>query len=361
MNTNSKSEHHPYDKSFRYMSGEYPGYLHANLNLPGKYIKSCENDVVSHEKINLRMDLLILVGPDGGSVKENILINLEHQSEKLDDEKIKKIAKYKDFSKCRHHCPILSMIVTPHEPENQIQEYGITESDITKPVFIHMDNEEIKKRFNNLETKIKNKSKLENHEILDFGIISIFASYNNIIEKLCKLYKDSRYVKGKVRRDMSLILDLMIKVRFKGNKEKIVELENMIEEDREAARRGMRIYYEEEFAKINSDWEKELAQKDADYAKEIAGKNIEKGIRDKEIIEKNIEIGIRDNEIIEKNIEISEKDNEISIKDNEISIKDNEINELKNQRQEYKNIIDKLKENGEIDSEIYDKINSVFE
>ena len=68
MNANSKSEHHPYDKSFRYISGEYPRYLHANLDLPGEFIESCENDVVNHRKINLRMDLLILVGPDENTI-----------------------------------------------------------------------------------------------------------------------------------------------------------------------------------------------------------------------------------------------------------------------------------------------------
>ena len=311
MNTNSKSEHHPFDKSFRYMSGEYPLYLHANLNLPGKFIKSCENDVVNHKKVNLRMDLLILVGPDGKAITENTLINLEHQTSKLDEDKIEIIAEYKDFSKCRHHCPILSMVITSDKSEKQIKEYGTTSSDITRPVFIYMDNEEIKKRLNNLETKIRNKEILEKHEILDFGIIAIFAKEKSIIEKLCKLYENSKYVKGKIRNDMALILDSMIKTRFKGETKKIEELSNMIEEEREAAKRGMRIWYEEEFAKIDAEHTKEIKIKDVEHAKELARKNTE------------------------------------------IYEKENEIKELEDQRQHYKEKIDELKEKGKIVLEIF--------
>ena len=326
MNRNLKSQHHPYDKSFRYMSGEYPKFLHENLNLPGKFIKSYENDVINHEKVNLRMDLLILVGPDEEKISENTLINLEHQSTRLDEEKIGIIADYKDFSKCRHHYPILSMVITGFNPENQIREYESTESDITRPVFIYMDNEEIEKRLNNLEAKIISRKDLEKPEILDFGIIAIFAEDKAIIENLCNLYKDSKYVKGEIRNDMALILDSMIKTRFKGDNKKIEELSKMIEEEREAAKRGMRIWYEEEFAQINADHTKELIDKDMEHAKEIAKMNTK-----------------------------------ISQMDNELSQKDNKIKELEAQRQHYKKKIDELKENGSIDLETYNEINSVFE
>ena len=337
MNTNFKSQHHPFDKSFRYISGEYPKDLHANLNLPGKFIKALENDVVNNKKINLRMDLLIMIGPDGDTITENTAINLEHQSTNLDEHKIGIIAEYKDLSKCRYHCPILSMIITGEEPKKQIQEFESTKSDITKPVFIYMDKEEIEKKLNNLETKIKNKKHLMNPEILDFGIIAIFTKDNEILESLCKLYNDSKYIKGKIRSDMALILDTMIKTRFEGNIEKIRELLNMIEEEIEAAKRGMRIWYEEEFAIIEADHAKQINEKEAEYAKQINEKEAEHAK------------------------ELAEKNREISQKENQISKKDNEIKELEDQRQHYKDKIDELKEKGKIDLETYNEINSVFE
>lgn len=161
---------------------------------------------------------------------------------------------------------------------------------------------------------------------MDFGIIAIFAEDKAIIEKLCNIYGDSKYVKGKIRNDMALILDSMIKTRFKGENKKIEELSNMIEEEREAAKRGMRIWYEEEFAQIDADHTKEIAEKDAIHAKEIAKMNTE-----------------------------------ISQMDNELSQKNNEIKELESKMKHYKNKIDELKEKGSIDLETYNEINSVFE
>jgi hypothetical protein len=50
----------------------------------------------------------------------------------------------------------------------------------------------------------------------------------------------------------------------------VLELLEMLEEDRETAKRGMRIWYEEEFAQIEAEHEKELSVKEAQYKKELA-------------------------------------------------------------------------------------------
>lgn len=51
------------------------------------------------------MDLLELVELEGGI---EILINIEHQSTKLDPIKIRIIDGYKNYSKCKHNLPVLS-------------------------------------------------------------------------------------------------------------------------------------------------------------------------------------------------------------------------------------------------------------
>ena len=66
----------------------------------------------------------------------------------------------------------------------------------------------------------------------------------------------------------------------------------MLGKDRETAKRGMRIWYEEEFAQIEAQHKKELSINEAKYKKELAKKNkfhaIELAERDKKIAELNV-------------------------------------------------------------------------
>jgi flagellar biosynthesis chaperone FliJ len=77
----------------------------------------------------------------------------------------------------------------------------------------------------------------------------------------------------------------------------------------------MKIYYEDEFAKLNDQHTKEISQ---------------------------------------KNIELTQKESQLTEKDSKIK-------KLEKQRKHYKDTIDELKENGTLDESTYNIINSVFE
>lgn len=49
----------------------------------------------------------------------------------------------------------------------------------------------------------------------------------------------------------------------------------MLDEEREAAKRGMKIWYEEEFAQLEAEHQKELKIQEAEHQKEIAEKDAE--------------------------------------------------------------------------------------
>ena len=319
-----ETAHHAFDKSFRFLADQHTGDMHLNLGLPGKFLRLLQNDVAKDPKSNIRMDLLELVGPDGDTITEETVINLEHQSTKLDREKLEQISKYKDYSKCKFKNPILSAVATPFRPEEQKQEYKSTESDITKPKILCMDYNELQKRLNTLKRKINNNEKIENHILLDFGIIAIFLRENKypVLKELCQLFKKADEIPKELERDLALVLESMIKIHLKNNNEQIKELLNMIGKDIETAKRGMRIYYEEEFAQIDAEHKKELTLKDVENRKIIA--------------EKNLQLEKKDLEIEEKDLEIEEKDLEIEEKDQTISKQEKEIKRLK----------EKLKENG---------------
>ena len=90
---------------------------------------------------------------------------------------------------------------------------------------------------------------------------------------------------------MVKVLEEMIKYKLYGNEEQVMELLGMLEEDRQTAKRGMRIWYEEEFAQIEAEHKKELSIKEAQYKKELAEKDeshaIELAEKDEKIAELN--------------------------------------------------------------------------
>lgn len=288
------------DKSFRYVGDQWAADFHLNLELPGIFKELLQNDTVIDPKTGIRMDLLELAELEGGI---EILINIEHQSTRLDTIKIRIIYGYKNYSKCKHNLPLLSVIVSPFKKEEQETEYRATESDVLQPVFITIDDDEIKKRLNILKDNINNKE-IENHIILNIAIIAIFVLNNKyeILKKLCLILMHSKGIKGEIRVDMVKVLVEMIKFKLKDNKDQVMELLEMLGKDKETAKRGMRIWYEEEFAQLEAQHKKELSIKDAQYKKELAEKDESHAI---ELVEKDeshaIELAEKDKKIAELN------------------------------------------------------------
>ncbi len=277
------------------------------MELPGVFKELLQNDVVIDPKTGLRMDLLELVEIEGGI---EILINIEHQSKKLDSFKIRIIDDYKNYSKCKHKLPLLTVIVSPFPKEEHETEYRSTESDVLQPVFITIDDKEIKKRLNILKNNIMNKD-IENYVVLNIAIISIFVLNNkyDVLKELCKILTQSIGIKGKIKRDMTKVLEEMIKYKLQDDKNQVRELLDMLDEEREIAKRGMKIWYEEEFAEIEAQHKKELSIKDAELNK-----------KDAELDRKDAEITINQaqykKQLAEKDqthaIELAEKDEEIA-------------------------------------------------
>ena len=260
--------HDAMDKSFKYAGDQWSEDFHKNLQLPGIFKKLLQNDTAKDPKTGIRMDILELVEIDE---KQEILINIEHQSIILDKIKIEIIDGYKNNSKCQHKLPLLTVIVSPFPKERHITEYRSTESDVLQPVFITIDNDEIKKRLNILKRNIQNKE-LENAVVLNIAIISIFVLENKykILKELCEVLTQSIGITGKIKRDMTKILEEMIKYKLQDNETQVRELLSMIDEEIEIAKRGIKIWYAEEFEQIETQHKKELAQKDAELTKKDA-------------------------------------------------------------------------------------------
>ena len=288
--------HDAMDKSFKYIGDQWSGDFHVNLGLPGIFKRLVQNDTVKDPKTGIRMDILEVSELPNGL---EILINIEHQSTRLTTVKIKIIDDYKNNSKCAHNMHLLSVIVSPFPKEEHVTEYRSTESDVLQPVFITIDDEEIEKRLNILRSNIKNID-IENHVILDIAIISIFVLNNKyeILKELCGILKESVGITGKIKNDMAKVLEEMIKYKLQDDENQVRELLNMINEEIEDAKRGVKIWYAEEFEELEADHAVELAQKDAELNK-----------KDAELAQKDAELNKKD---ADHAIELAEKDKKIA-------------------------------------------------
>lgn len=91
---------------------------------------------------------------------------------------------------------------------------------------------------------------------------------------------------------MTKILEEMIKYKLKDNENQVMELLNMLKEERETARRGMKIWYEEEFEKIELQHQNEIRLKDSEI-------NLNKAQFQKQLAEKENELVEKENELAE--------------------------------------------------------------
>ena len=99
---------------------------------------------------------------------------------------------------------------------------------------------------------------------------------------------------------MTNVLEEMIKYKLKDNKNQVMELLEMLGKDRETAKRGVRIWYEEEFAQLEAKHEKELSLNETKHKRELISRDEAHAI---ELAERDdahaVELAERDEKIAE--------------------------------------------------------------
>ena len=145
---------------------------------------------------------------------------------------------------------------------SSVKEFKRTSSDILKPIYICMSEEEVIERLNNLEEKILNHKKLTDDEALDIAFLPMFAPKNkahDITEKVTRLFREDTSLTGAFRNDIAFGLSIMIRKYFdltpRGK-----ELLKMIEPELDASKLRDVIDFEVDY--IKKSYEKELSEKD---------------------------------------------------------------------------------------------------
>lgn len=190
--------HHPNDVTIKYLIDVMPEKLHHHLNLPGKFVRNYPSRVIRRDGSEREMDWLMLVKLDNEKMPE-ILINVEFQSSYVSKDKIKTIADYRDYSKTYYGLPVLTVIVIMTGYESSELEYSSVSSDILKPVYIHMEWEEIIERLNNIEEKILNHIDLSDDEALDMVFFPMHSPEDKakfVTEKIVRLFHKDKSLTG---------------------------------------------------------------------------------------------------------------------------------------------------------------------
>ena len=197
--------HHPNDITFKYLYTVMPEKLMNYFKMPGEFVRNFPTNIIIGDGVEREMDWLILVRSDD-DVFDELLINIEFQSSQVTLDKIRTMADYADYSRIYYNRPVLSVVVVTEGYENSVKEYCRTSSDILKPTFIHMGEDEITERLNNLEKKISNHEQLTDDEALDIVLLPMFSSKDNampITERITRLFSEDESLRGSFRNNIA--------------------------------------------------------------------------------------------------------------------------------------------------------------
>ncbi|WP_298521321.1 hypothetical protein [uncultured Methanobrevibacter sp.] len=246
-----KKPFHINDATIKYSSLAFRKRQHQYLKLPGEYIRRYPTEVVLPNMETGRMDELYSV-----RVKEGeMLINLEEESEKINDETLKKFGKYKTFGSFIYGLPFLTAVICMKDPIDFPEEYGTSPTDIIRPIYVYFSEKELLEKYKNLIKNINQNNILSNDEALSIAFIPKYISKErapSICETLASIFEDAIIPDKALKRDVAVILMTMILKHVNGTEKqnKLIEMMNMKE-------------YEDEIDEIvNDKYGDELSKKD---------------------------------------------------------------------------------------------------
>lgn len=308
-----EQNHHPRDFSMRLIISKYPKSSQKLFNIPGKFLDGLKTAVFTADGRVLEMDAAILVGEDG-IVDTKSTINIEHQTNNLNQEKIDSLYEYKLHLIHENNIPSLTFVIT-NKKQDKLMKCYISHGCVYNVYYHVVDEDEIRKMLNTLRDKVKRQEELTELESLYFASISIFAENpinQQIIEELSHLFEKSIIRDTFLKLHMHQVLKRMIKEIWAHDENKIRELLTVITRNFDSVD-YLSLSFVEQF-------EYDLAIKDE--ALEMQNKTI---TEDKKVISE------KDNVISEMYNELSHKDNVISEMSDEISQKDEQIRKLEEQ------------------------------
>ncbi len=297
-------KYHLNDKTMKYQSFAQSRRQHQYLNLPGEFKSRLPQEMVFTDMTSARADELYCND-------ENLLIDLEEESNYLDSESYNKFAKYVIFIAYWYlkRKPYLA-VICHKKPKKETECFEYAPSLYIRLHYIYFNQQDLWRKYENIINKVKHNEKLTEMEALDIAFTSKFISKKDapyVVERLCEAFKNAEIGDRVLKLDVKVILSGMILKHIKSEK-KQYKLMEMI---------GMR--------KIKNELDELVYE---EYGDKLDAK-------DKEIENK-------EKTIISQAKTIKTKNNELKTKDNELKTKDEQISNLNKSNHNYRKLIKKL-------------------
>lgn len=181
----------PFDSCHNIMFNEYPLEYTNNLGIPGEFIKKIDCKVDLKDSSRGQMDSAYVAKADNELLFENVAVNLEHQSYPVDDKKLNQIGKYDIQLVVNENLPTFMVVASHLDKKLSKNLLKRSPSNILKLYFLNLDEKNICQRLNRVEEIINNNKNLTTEDLLNLGIIGLYAprdKASEIIKRIVNLY-----------------------------------------------------------------------------------------------------------------------------------------------------------------------------
>ena len=181
----------PFDLCHSIMFDEFPAEYTKTIGVPGNYVKKINRRVHLKDGTGGEMDSAYIAEPDYKILFEKVAVGLEHQSVPVDEDKLNKFGDYDIQLVVDEHLPTL-LVVASHLDENKSRNELIrSPSDITRILFLNLDEDNISQRLSMVNRIIYNNQYLSREITLNLGVIALYAprkKASEIMETVLNLY-----------------------------------------------------------------------------------------------------------------------------------------------------------------------------
>jgi len=289
----------------KYLSLAQTKRQHQYLGLPGEFKTRVPTEIVYPDMTLGRADELYYTN-------EQLLVDLEEESDYITEETLIKFAKYLIFEGYMYTNNLYLAVICQKDPKKEFEEYQVSPSLSISVHYIYISQDKLWAKYENIINKVKQKERLTDSEALDIAFVSKFISSKyapEIIESLARLFKNVLIEDTALKLDIGAILGGMILKRITNT-----EKQNQL-----LMRINMR-HIEKEIEKLVYDEYGDMLKR-----------------------------------------AIDEKDKQIDKKDKQLDEKDKQITKLNNKDQEYKNRLQQLNELKNLTPEAKKIINSMMQ
>jgi hypothetical protein len=169
------------------------------------------------------MDAAYIADPDYKLLFEKVAVAFEHQSKPVSDEKLDKFGDYDIQLVVDEHLPTLICVASDINEDKSKKLLKRSPSDITKPYFLDLSEENISKRLNMVDGIISSNGYLTRENALNLGVIALYAPHDRaceMTERVINLYiKISRSLDFKLGLVLYSVIVLMIDAYFDDENE----------------------------------------------------------------------------------------------------------------------------------------------